>query len=73
MRKRDELTDPNSCMSRADINEMVFVLITRDEDAPDTIRDWIKRKIKRGKNPDDPKLLNAEECARIMEAEREER
>jgi hypothetical protein len=57
-------------MSRARDDEMTFVLLCRDEDAPDTIRDWIARKIKRGKKPDDPKLVDAEQCARIMEAER---
>jgi hypothetical protein len=71
MRKRDELTDPASCLNRAHGGEMVFVLLGRDEDAPDTIRDWIKRRIRRGKNqPGDPQMLDAEACARTMEAER---
>lgn len=70
MRKRDELTSPNSCLARARDDEMVFVLLGRDEDAPDTIRDWIARRIRRGKNqPGDAQMVDAERCARIMEME----
>jgi hypothetical protein len=70
MRKRDELTTPDSCLARARDDEMVFVLLGRDEDAPDTIRDWIARRIRRGKNqPGDPQMAEAERCARIMEME----
>jgi hypothetical protein len=69
MRKRDELT--KGCMAKAGDDEMTFVLLARDEDAPDTIRDWIRRRIARGKNqPGDAKLVEAEECARVMERER---
>lgn len=72
MRKRDELNSPAGCMARARDDEMTFVLLARDADAPGTIRDWIARRIRRGKNqPDDAQILDAEECARIMEAERE--
>lgn len=70
MRKRDELTNPNGCMFRARDDEMTFVLLGRDAAAPDTIRAWIKRRIELGKNqPGDPQMVEAEECARIMEAE----
>ena len=72
MRKRDELTNPNGCMFRARDDEMTFVLLARDEDAPGTIRDWIARRIKSGKNkPGDPQMLEAERCAQIMENERQ--
>lgn len=70
MRKRDELSNPNSCLNKAREDEVLFVLIARDEDAPGTIRDWIKRKVARGRQPDDPKLLEAEQCAREMESSR---
>jgi hypothetical protein len=71
MRKRDELTNPQACMARARDDEMTFVLLARDEDAPDTIRDWIARRIRRGKNqPGDAQMVDAENCARVMEAER---
>lgn len=71
MLKRDELINPQSCMSRAWDDEMTFVLLARDEDAPDTIRDWIKRRIRRGKNTaGDSQMREAEECARTMERQR---
>lgn len=69
MRKRDELV--SGCMAKAQEDEMTFVLLARDPDAPGTIRDWIARRIVSGKNkPGDAKLVEAEECARIMERER---
>jgi len=69
MRKRDELTD--GCMAKALDDEMTFVLLGRDTAAPVAIRAWIAERIRTGKNqPGDPKLVEAEECARIMEAER---
>lgn len=70
MRKRDELTDPNSCLSKARDDEMIFVLLAHDEDAPDTIRDWVARRIRRGKNqPGDAKMQEALRCAATMGAE----
>lgn len=69
MRKRDELVV--GCMAKAKDNEMTFVLLGRDASAPGTIRDWIARRIKDGLNlPGDAKLVEAEECARIMESEK---
>jgi hypothetical protein len=71
MRKRDELNNPASCMSRASDDEMTFVLLERDDASPNTIRYWITERIRLGKNrPGDAQLLEAEQCARIMEAER---
>lgn len=72
MRKRDELTNPNSCLNKAGDDDMIFVLIPSDEDAPDTIRDWVRRRIRRGKNqPGDPKMVEALENAATMERERQ--
>jgi hypothetical protein len=69
MIKRRELTDPASCMSRARDDEMTFVLLERDETAPATIRWWVGERIRRGKNrADDPQILDALECARLMES-----
>jgi hypothetical protein len=69
MRKRDELA--NGCMAKARDDEMTFVLLGRDFAAPAAIRFWIAERIRGGKNrPGDPKLVEAEECARTMEAER---
>ena len=68
MRKRDELT--HGCMAKAGDNEMTFVLLSRDEDAPGLIMDWVARRIRRGKNKvNDPKILEAIECAKTMETE----
>jgi hypothetical protein len=67
--KSEELTNPISCMSRAQPNEMIFVLLARDVAAPFTIRAWIKERIRLGKNtPDDSQIREAEDCARFMEA-----
>lgn len=71
MRKRDELTNPESCMSRARDDEMTFVLLGRDFAAPVAIRAWIKERIRLGKNRrGDPQLVEAEQCAIAMDADR---
>jgi hypothetical protein len=71
MRKRDELTNPAGCMVRARDDEMTFVLLGRDAAAPTAIRAWIAERIRLGKNrPDDAQIVEAEECARVMEVER---
>ncbi len=70
MRKIDELTSPASCMSKASDYEMTFVLLGRDKAAPVAIMAWIAERIRLGKNlPDDDQILEARECARIMEEE----
>jgi hypothetical protein len=71
MRKRDELTNPESCLNRARDQEMTFVLLGRDAAAPMAIRAWVAERIRLGKNrPDDAQVVEAEQCARTMEAER---
>lgn len=70
MRKREELTDPKSCMSRAHDEEMTFVLLGRDAAAPYVIRMWVVERIRLGKNKsNDPQILEAWACADRMEAE----
>jgi len=49
MVKRDELTNPASCMSRAKEDEMVFVLLGRDAAAPVAIRAWVEERIRSAK------------------------
>jgi hypothetical protein len=69
MLKRDELTNPASCMSRAREDEMTFVLLGRDAAAPDTIRFWTRERIRVGKNqPGDAQIIEALRCAEAMEA-----
>jgi hypothetical protein len=71
MLKQKELSDPNSCWNKARPGERVFVLLARDVTAPDTIRDWCRRRVRLGKNKlDDPQITEALECARLMESER---
>jgi hypothetical protein len=71
MRKRDELTSPAACMVRARDDEMTFVLLGRDAAAPAAIRAWIAERIMLGKNrPGDAQVVEAEQCARVMEDER---
>lgn len=70
MRKRDELTNPASCMSRAKDDEMTFVLLGRDVAAPVAIRAWIAARIRLGKNAmDDAQIIEALACARVIEEE----
>jgi hypothetical protein len=62
--KRDELTDPNSCLNRAKDDEMLFVLIERDWAMSDTIRYWAKRRVELGLNKaDDAQIKKALEIA----------
>jgi hypothetical protein len=70
VRKRDELTNPDSCMNRAKDDEMTFVLLGRDAAAPVAIRAWVEERIRLGKNaPADPQIVEALQCAERMELE----
>ena len=61
MRKREESKNPASCWNKALPNEMVFVLLARDVAAVETVREWIRVRIAKGKNtPVDPQILEAE-------------
>lgn len=71
MRKKEELTNPASCMSRAKDDEMTFVLLGRDIAAPHAIRSWVDERLRLGKNTvADPQIIEALQCAAAMEAER---
>ena len=71
MIKREELTNPKSCMSRARDDEMTFVLLARDAAAPEAIRAWVRRRIVLCKNAwDDPQIREALDCADKMEQQR---
>lgn len=74
MLKRQELSDPNSCLNRAKDNEMIFVLLGRDPASPETIRFWIKERIRLGKNQlNDHQIVSANEVAEVMEKRDEEK
>jgi hypothetical protein len=67
MIKREELTNPKSCMSRAQDDEMTFVLLARDRAAPAAIKAWVAERIRLGKNhPLDEQIREAEACADKM-------
>jgi len=71
MLKQDELTNPNSCLQKARLDERLFVLLARDVTAPATIRFWCQERTRLGKNTiDDPQIQEALDCARLMELER---
>jgi hypothetical protein len=71
MRKIQEQTDPNSCLSKAKPHELVFVLLGRDAAAPETIRFWVAERIRIGKNqPADAQVQEALDLAKLMEQER---
>lgn len=42
MLKRDELSDANSCLNRADYREPLFVLRANDENAPASVTAWCR-------------------------------
>tara|TARA_R110002049_G_scaffold239404_1_gene412566 strand:+ start:2178 stop:2426 length:249 start_codon:yes stop_codon:yes gene_type:complete len=64
MRKRDELTDPTSCLNKAKPDEPLFVLKATDPLAPMAIRHWITMA---DTAYDKAKLEDAESCAAAME------
>jgi hypothetical protein len=71
MRKRDELTNPNSCMNRARDDEWTFVLLGRDVAAADTVEYWVNRRVALGKNgPSDPQIIEALEWVEAVRKER---
>lgn len=70
MRKKDELSRSATCMALAHPEEMTFVLIGRDAAAPIAIRAWVAERLRLGKNaPSDEQIIEALECAAMMEAE----
>jgi hypothetical protein len=73
MIKRDEINDNTSCFNKAADSERLFVLIARDPAAPVAIRAWVNERLRLGKNaPDDAQIMEALDCARLMDEERDE-
>lgn len=58
---------PYDCYTKALPNEEMFVLLARDRLAPAVVRYWIELKIANGHDKDDPKMIEAGECADRME------
>ena len=71
MKKSDEIGNQSSCWNKANNDERMFVLLARDPAAPIAIRAWIAERIRIGKNVRcDPQMIEAEDQAQRMEAER---
>jgi hypothetical protein len=69
--KREELSNPNSCMSRAREDEMTFVLLGRDKAAPVAIHAWVAERLRLGKNTShDAQITEALNCAAAMDGKR---
>lgn len=43
MRKRDELSNPNSCLNKTADDEFIFILRAQDFLAPETVEDWANK------------------------------
>lgn len=72
LRKREEVSNPDSCLNRAQPHEMLFVLLARDVAAPTAIRAWCTERIRLGRNQwDDAQIAEALRCADSMDMERE--
>lgn len=70
MRKRDELSNPKSCLNKARDDEWLFVLLGRDLAAITAVRAWIRKRIKLGKNTKhDPQIMEAKAWIIIVESE----
>lgn len=71
MVKDEELRDKDSCFNRAHGDEMLFVLMARDEAAPAAIRAWIDERVRLGKNTyEDVQIKDAIACIVRMDSER---
>lgn len=68
MIKREELSNPQSCINKARDDEMVFVLLARDPAAATVIRLWAYERIRIGKNTNkDAQIIDALRCADQMD------
>lgn len=62
MIRREEISNPHSCLNRARDDEHVFVLLERDPAMAPAIRTWIEERIRLGKNTRfDPQICEAEQ------------
>ena len=68
MIKSHELIDPTSCLNKAREDELLFVLLGRDQAAPAAIYAWIDERVRLGLNmADDPQIAEARNLAVCME------
>lgn len=68
MIKNEEINNPNSCLSKAKPDELIFVLLARDKAAPFAIRQWVNARIALNKNKhNDYQIVEALRVASEME------
>ena len=71
MNKIENMEDPDSCLSKADDQEEIFILLARDPAAQVTINKWASMRVTLGLNQhNDPQIVSALACAARMEAQR---
>lgn len=70
--KAEELSNPNSCLSKAADDEPIFVLRAKDPLAADLVREWAMLAARHGEH-EDAKCVEALAHARHMEQWRHER
>lgn len=69
--KRTELSDPNSCLNKAQDDEMIFVLRAKDPCAGIAILAWINARIDQKLNTiDDEKIKSAYRAIDAMRVQR---
>ena len=67
MTKQENIENPDSCWNKADLDELLFVILERDPAAPATVRFWCDERIRQGLNHEtDAKIQNAREIASKM-------
>ena len=67
MLKHKEITDPTSCLSKAEHDEPVFVLRANDELAPEIVDDWAQR-YKQSKEAEAGRRMNDAQESKYREA-----
>jgi len=73
MIKRDELSDPHSCLNRSRYDEPLFVLCGRDPSFAWAVRAWAQDRLAlRLNQPDDPQIVEALKLAQeVSDAHRD--
>lgn len=66
MKTRDELENPNSCLSKARHDEPIFILLARDLLSAELVREWATRAELNGARAE--KVAEARALAAQMEA-----
>lgn len=70
--KFEEIHNPESCLNKARLDEMIFVLRATDPAAPATIQFWMDQRIQLGLNQaDDVKLRRARHAMEAMIRQRD--